>query len=100
MHHTNQYYFTRDKLEKLLKKFPKKSAQGSHELTGFVFTPGFNEKYEPAAYVFPVYCKPIKGELKAGKDGDILLQNFSLAGCPYPPKCTLKIDEDDNCYIK
>ena len=86
MHHTNQYYFTKQKLQELLDTFSNYTPDSNKELSGFVFTPGFNkDQDEPVVYGFPLYS----AIPKADTDGDILIQNLNLklAGCPYPPKC-------------
>ncbi len=98
MHHTNQYYFTVEKLRALIKKFEHMQPTSNKHLKGFAFTPGFDADQLPVVYAFPVFSE----ETKAGADGDILIQNISLAlaGCPYPPKCGpgIELSDADKCY--
>ena len=93
MSNSNQCFFSLDKLEKLRKKFDK--PMSGKKLKGFVFTPGCDDKKNSCFFAFPVYSDKVK----AGSDGDILVQNTdsTLSGCPYPPPCNSKA-LSDGCY--
>jgi hypothetical protein len=101
MDHSNQYFFSIEKLKALIKEYESKDYQtqmNGLELKGFVFIPGADEKGKAAMFGFPLFSAS-KG--KPGKDGDILIQNTSpkKAGCPYPPPCP-KFAENEDCYSK
>ena len=85
MQHTNQYYFSVEKLELLLSMYKAETPDANKDLTGFVFTPGYNASKEPVVYAFPMYSET----MRTGKGGDLLMENLNakLTGCPYPPKC-------------
>ncbi len=98
MNHTNQYYFSVPKLKALLDQF-EQTQISSMKVKGFVFTPGHDGDGEAVVYAFPLLSNTDDG--RAGKDGDILIQNLSLqtAGCPYPPKCQTLAVNEAGCYI-
>ena len=77
--YTGQYYFSKQKLQELLKKFDSDSLQG------FVFMLGRGQDGQPSAFAFPLMA-PATG---SADQGNSLKENVdpSLAGCPYPPPC-------------
>lgn len=104
MSNTNQYFFSIDKLEKLLRDFKSRKVdliKGPVELKGFVFTPGSEEvskgNYKDCIYPFPVYASTKEKGING--DGRLIMQNTDpkYIGCPYPPPCDTKSLQAD-CY--
>jgi hypothetical protein len=79
----NQFYFSVEKLENLLKEF-KNSRTGSSNkkiLRGFVFT-----AEENSVTASPLYSD--KAVPEAVEDEHLLMTgNDNHSGCPYPPPC-------------
>jgi hypothetical protein len=101
---TGQYFFSKEKLSKMLAEFDSekfKEQVGGRELKGFVFTAGRNEEGEARAFAFPLFSPPEQypenattgggGVAATGNisSGTILYQNTAAgsSGCPYPPPC-------------
>lgn len=84
MSNTNQYYFSTEKLKKLMDKFSGVSPSGK-SLKGFVFVQGFNPAGQSRIFAYPMFGDPNKDP----ENDDILLQNtdMTLSSCPYPPGC-------------
>ncbi len=103
MSNSQQYYFSVEKLDSLIKHFTDLRSTASEKkiLRGFVFTPGEDDTKErnPCCYAFPLYSdNPARGRIE---EGDIMLQNTSRdPGCPYPPPCKTFNLNDENCYGK
>ena len=100
MSHVNRFFLTKEKLKQMIEDFETNPViSDGYELKGFVFTPGMEEVakglFKEGVYPFPIYSK----NLKAGSDGDILIQNTDprYMGCPYPPPCDTK-DFKEDCY--
>jgi hypothetical protein len=85
MTHTNQHYFSVEKLQNLITKFSGASPVSGKDLKGFVFVQGFNPGGQSRIYAYPVFGDKSKNPA----DGDLMLQNFDEAtsACPYPPGC-------------
>ncbi len=109
MSQLQQYYFSVEKLQELIKHFDKKrikASDGKTHLKGFIFTPGVTPEGKESVFAFPLYSGTGN---KGGSDGDIIIQNMTFAyGCPYPPPCdtttsSMKLKgkgkgKEDGCY--
>lgn len=88
MNNSSQFYFSVEKLEKLIEEFKTLRVEAPEKkiLRGFVFTAGAGENNKQCCFAFPLYSDNEKGQ--AIENGAILLQNLSSdPGCPYPPPC-------------
>lgn len=96
MNNSNHYFFDADKLQGLLDKYRalRTGKQEKSIFRGFVFTPGADEKGNQCCFAFPLYSDNEKEAAIA--DGDIILQNTTHPGCPYPPPCVAFTGGD--CY--
>lgn len=109
MSSTNQYFFTKDKLQSLLDHFNEKySAEGDRpefDFKGLVFTPGVNAATgNPCAYAFPLIAfkgktagdnesmivQTVTLETKASAAAGIEREPLTTMGCLVPPPCPIR----------
>lgn len=89
----NQYFFSKEKIEALLKLYESESfqqAMGGRPFRGLLITPGKTAGGEDAAFGYGVFGQSSVNTKATGSEDDTIYypnNDPQYSGCPVPPGC-------------